>query len=201
MNGNAISSESTVIAPLGHLWDDGTVVKEPTESEEGEILYTCLRDETHTKTETIAKQTQEHTHVLEHDAGQAPTCGESGYMEYWWCRECGEVFADENGLESLGLQPDLTIPPTGEHQLQFDEGYEPDCLNGGVRPHWHCEVCGHDFADGDAGEDITGNTELDPDPTAHVLVPYENGKATFYCEICQRIFEEDENGNLIEYNP
>ena len=39
--------------PLGHDWDDGTVTKAPTETEEGEITYTCRRDPSHTMTEAI----------------------------------------------------------------------------------------------------------------------------------------------------
>ncbi|MBR7040847.1 MAG: Cna B-type domain-containing protein [Clostridia bacterium] len=40
-------------APLGHDWDGGVITKEPTGTEEGEVTYTCLRDPSHTKTETL----------------------------------------------------------------------------------------------------------------------------------------------------
>ncbi len=40
-------------APLGHDWDEGKVTKQPTETEEGELTYTCKRDPSHTKTEPI----------------------------------------------------------------------------------------------------------------------------------------------------
>ena len=46
----AALSETEAIAALGHLWDGGTVTKVPTETEEGEITYTCQRDPSHTKT-------------------------------------------------------------------------------------------------------------------------------------------------------
>ena len=38
---------------LGHLWDGGTVTKQPTETEEGEVTYTCQRDPKHTKTQKL----------------------------------------------------------------------------------------------------------------------------------------------------
>lgn len=38
---------------LGHLWDGGTVTKQPTETEEGEVTYTCQRDSSHTKTQKL----------------------------------------------------------------------------------------------------------------------------------------------------
>ncbi len=46
----AALSETEAIAALGHLWDGGKVTKVPTETEEGEITYTCQRDPSHTKT-------------------------------------------------------------------------------------------------------------------------------------------------------
>jgi hypothetical protein len=46
---------STMIPALGHDWDEGTVTKEPTYTEEGEMTYTCKNDPSHTKTEVIPK--------------------------------------------------------------------------------------------------------------------------------------------------
>ena len=39
--GEMSSFEAVVIVPLGHSWDDGVVIKEPTEEETGEKRYTC----------------------------------------------------------------------------------------------------------------------------------------------------------------
>ena len=39
--------------PLGHDWGEGVLTKAPTETEEGEITYTCWRDPSHTKTEAV----------------------------------------------------------------------------------------------------------------------------------------------------
>ena len=39
--------------PLGHDWDGGVITKQPTDTEEGEITYTCLRDPSHTRTEAL----------------------------------------------------------------------------------------------------------------------------------------------------
>ncbi len=38
---------------LGHDWDNGHITKDPTETEQGEREYTCLRDSNHKKYETI----------------------------------------------------------------------------------------------------------------------------------------------------
>jgi len=38
---------------LGHKWDNGVITKEPTCSAQGERLFTCQNDNSHTKTETV----------------------------------------------------------------------------------------------------------------------------------------------------
>lgn len=48
--------EERAIKMLGHKWDKGTITKKPTLTEEGEILYTCQNDPTHTKTEKLARK-------------------------------------------------------------------------------------------------------------------------------------------------
>lgn len=48
-----ITQESTVIAALGHAWDEGTVTTPATCTEPGVITYTCQNDPTHTTTEEI----------------------------------------------------------------------------------------------------------------------------------------------------
>ncbi|MBR7040576.1 MAG: Cna B-type domain-containing protein [Clostridia bacterium] len=46
-------SENGNDKPLGHDWDGGVITKQPTETDEGEIVYTCRRDPSHTKTEAL----------------------------------------------------------------------------------------------------------------------------------------------------
>ncbi|MGI5873790.1 MAG: leucine-rich repeat protein [Bacillota bacterium] len=48
-----IKKADTVVAALGHLWDDGAVTKEATEKEEGEMTFTCRNDASHVKKEVI----------------------------------------------------------------------------------------------------------------------------------------------------
>ena len=50
------NADKTVdLGPLGHDWDGGKVTKEPTVDAEGVRTYTCKRDPSHTKTESIPK--------------------------------------------------------------------------------------------------------------------------------------------------
>ena len=58
-------AEPEVIAKLGHDWDEGKVTKQPTLAENGEKLFTCKNDPSHTRTEPIAKL---------HDCDGGDTC-------------------------------------------------------------------------------------------------------------------------------
>ena len=39
--------------PLGHDWDEGVMTKAPTATQDGLRLFTCRRDPSHTRTETV----------------------------------------------------------------------------------------------------------------------------------------------------
>lgn len=101
---------SEPIEALGHKWDNGIVTKEATETEEGEKLYTCLNDSSHTKTEIIPKLT--HTHVLQKIASSAATCTEDGNKEYYVCSTCKNMYSDIYATESL-TDADVRIPAIG----------------------------------------------------------------------------------------
>ena len=53
--GTAAIEAPEVIPALGHDWDEGVVTKEATLAEEGEMLFTCKHDPSHTRTEVIPK--------------------------------------------------------------------------------------------------------------------------------------------------
>ncbi len=73
-----------------HAWDEGTVTKQPTESEEGERTYTCSCGAT--KTEPIEKLP--HTHVYDKQVAEekflcsAATC--QSVATYYYSCSCGE---------------------------------------------------------------------------------------------------------------
>lgn len=73
-------------APTNHTYGEGTVTKEPTCTEEGEMTYTCSCGESHT--EPIPK--------LSHDYAPTvtdPTCTEMGYTTHT-CTVCGDSYKD-----------------------------------------------------------------------------------------------------------
>ena len=71
---------------LGHTWDDGKVIKEATESEDGEMLYTCVVCGD-TMTQVIPSLEHEHSYYA---VVTTPTCTEGGYTTHT-CR-CGDSY-------------------------------------------------------------------------------------------------------------
>ena len=78
-----------------HVWDNGKVTKEPTETETGIKTYTCTRCG-ETKTETIPKLTHEHNYNA---VVTAPTCTEKGYTTHTCA--CGDSYVDTY-VDALG---------------------------------------------------------------------------------------------------
>ena len=78
-----------------HVWDNGKVTKEPTETETGIKTYTCTRCG-ETKTETIPKLTHEHSYKA---VVTAPTCTEKGYTTHTCA--CGDSYVDTY-VDALG---------------------------------------------------------------------------------------------------
>ena len=52
------------------------------------------------------------THNLQKVDYKAPTCTENGNIEYWFCKNCGKYFSDENGTNEITLE-DTILPATG----------------------------------------------------------------------------------------
>ncbi|MBO5564382.1 MAG: hypothetical protein J5935_02075 [Lachnospiraceae bacterium] len=83
------SVDQVYIPALGHLWDEGSITKQPTCEEFGIKTFVCERDNAHTKTEEIEK--------LPHTPGEPvtenkvrPTCEHPGYDEtITHCEVCG----------------------------------------------------------------------------------------------------------------
>ncbi len=74
-----------------HIWDEGTVTKEPTCTEEGIMTYTCTKA-TCGETKTVSIPSK--GHALEHYVRVEPTATSNGNIEYWYCDVCGKYFRD-----------------------------------------------------------------------------------------------------------
>ena len=183
-----------------HVWDNGKVTKEPTETETGIKTYTCtLCGET--KTETIPKLTHEHSYKA---VVTAPTCTEKGYTTHTCA--CGDSYVDTY-VDALGHAWDngkVTKEPTetetgvktftctrcGETRtevipaLSHEHSYKdvvtaPTCTEKGYTTHT-C-ACGDSYVDTytDALGHAWDNGKVTKEPTET-----ETGVKTFTCTRC-----------------
>jgi hypothetical protein len=119
-----------VILTSEHIWDSGEVTKKATCAEEGTKTYTCTLCGT-TKTETIAKDSNNHTGGTEVKDAVSATCGKAGYTGDTYCKGCGTK-----------IQTGTTIPATGKHTWNDGEvTKKATCIATGVKT-YTCTVCG-----------------------------------------------------------
>ena len=106
-----------------HVWDNGKVTKEPTETENGVKTFTCTRCG-ETKTETIPKLTHEHSYKA---VVTAPTCTEKGYTTHTCA--CGDSYVDSYVL------------PLGHDWGSGKVTKEPTATENGIKT-YICARCG-----------------------------------------------------------
>ncbi len=91
--------------PLGHNWDAGTIVVQPTCTEEGVKKFVCKRDSSHVK--TTAVPALGHNHL---PGATAPTCTAHGENVHT-CSRCSDsyIVANPNGGWSDWMERDTSI--------------------------------------------------------------------------------------------
>ena len=108
----------------------------------------------------------------EKHSGGTKSCAEKAV-----CETCGEVYG-----------------AFGAHELIHYEAVAADCETSGSVEHWHCVVCGKDFADADGGQELESVTIA---ASGHSLAYHERvaptysaeGRAEHYaCTICGALF-------------
>lgn len=195
------------IPALGHAWDSGVIIKNPTCCEEGVILYTCLRCG-----ETFVDKIPTVDHywlVLDH---AEPDCDSQGYTIYVCGYLCGEieiVYTDSLGhVWDEGVQTKAPthmeageilytctvcgdtrtedIPPLGDDHTYVEVYTEPDCYNDGYWT-YTCE-CGASYTKQDTGSKL----EHDYENVETVAPDCENpGIIESVCKLCGNHFEID----------
>ena len=183
-----------------HVWDNGKVTKEPTETETGIKTFTCTRCG-ETKTEVIPALSHEHSYKA---VVTAPTCTEKGYTTHT-C-SCGDSYVDTytNALGHAWDGGTVTKQPTvtetgirtytctrcGETKtetipkLTHEHSYKavvtaPTCTEKGYTTHT-C-ACGDSYVDTyvDALGHAWDNGKVTKEPTET-----ETGVKTFTCTRC-----------------
>ncbi|MCR4846154.1 MAG: hypothetical protein K5865_05385 [Eubacterium sp.] len=123
---NVITVKPEEVPALGHDYDDGTIVKAATCTEDGEKIYTCKRNNCNeTKTEII--KAKGHSEVA--IPAVEPTCTEAGNTEGKKCTVCNKITQETERVAPLGHD--------------WDDGKitkEPTCVNMGIKT-FTCSRC------------------------------------------------------------
>lgn len=82
-----------------------------------------------------------HTHDMQKFEAKAPTCTQPGTIEYYICRDCDKVYADEDGKECI-LLTDTYLQPLG-HEWESDFTIDiPATATTQGEKSIHCRRCG-----------------------------------------------------------
>ncbi len=213
-----VITEQEVIPATDHKWDEGTVSANPTCTDFGTMLYVCLNDNSHTKTEDIEKLPHSETVVK----GYPATCTEEGLTDGLKCSVCDLVITEqevipladhtketikgkpstctETGL-SDGLKCSVcdkilkaqNVLPLAQHKEQTIKGKAPTCTKEGLTDGIKCSVCGEILVEQEALP-LKDHTPVRVNEKApEVGVPGYTGDLV--CSVCGKLLE---NGEEIE---
>ena len=127
------------------------------------------------------------------------TCIDDGMKAHYYCSDCEKYF-DESKNEAT--ETALTIPATGVHTFgALIEETPATCIDGGMKAHYKCTVCGKYF---DADKNETTETALTiPATGVHTFgtlideapaTCIKGGmKAHYKCTVCGKYFDADKN--------
>ena len=127
-----------VIPALGHDWDDGSVTKAATCTEDGVMTFVCKHDASHTKTEVIAAK----GHSWGEWVVTTPATEQIEGVETRTCSVCGAT--ETRAIPVL----------THVHVLTKVEAKAPTCTEAGFEAYWQCEGCHKLFSDAEGKTEI-----------------------------------------------
>ena len=163
------------IEPLGHDWDEGVVTKEAGYLEDGEIVYTCRRDPSHTQTEVIPAKVQ--------DESAVPTL-----MSHLRNGNLPKI-PDTADAEPLKLEKDIEdteLPEDGSGAVLSVE------VSGGVPPYSYSWVCTHDIKGENVYEYVGGN-----EPECPIYMP-----GVYFCNITDSLEKDIVSSSVVYvYDP
>ncbi len=96
--GSKIADGQEIAATGIHTWDEGSVIKAPTCTEQGEKTASCLVCGTK-ETQELAALGHQHTEVRNQ---KAATCAASGYTGDTYCKDCGSKVAAGQTVAATG---------------------------------------------------------------------------------------------------
>ena len=144
-------------------------------------------------------------HTAVRTSAVEPTCTLGGNSEYWTCTVCGKHFSDQACTVETTLEA-CVIPATG-HAFQHVGAVAATCVSEGTVEHWHCTVCGKDYADSQGNNEILSTVVpmVAHDLEHHAAVAATcttDGVAEYWsCSECGRLFNDAGGHNMIAEPP
>ena len=152
-----------------HIWNDGEIIDEPTETETGTAKYTCIDcgEQQIREVDALGHMCVNHLTKIE---AEEPSCKEEGNDEYYTC-ECGKWYLDDRADTEILNHNEVTrekLAHTYSDNWEHNENY-----------HWkECVVCG--ATDISSKQNHTWNDgEIIDEPTET-----EKGIAKYTCTEC-----------------
>jgi len=132
---------------------------------------------------------------VEHVAAVNADCHRNGNIEYWYCAECEQVWADEARTQ-LTNRKNVIIP--AEYGLSYSAAVDPTCHKYGSAEYWYCPECDAVFADAE-GLHPTTRKQLAIRHTAELICVdrvepgchYTGNEEYWYCSECDAVFRDE----------
>ena len=157
--------EQETICSIGHNWDNGVVIKEPTCKETGVKRYTCLSCDS-----TFEEEIEKEDHIIEYISELPASCTVDGLTEGSRCSVCGEIIIHQTVItpafghswEDAEITKEATCQTEGRkvvkcsvcgeekeeviarlaHRIVIDPAVEATTTSTGLTAGTHCSVCG-----------------------------------------------------------
>ena len=142
-----LSREKKIVNALGHDWDEWTVQENATENANGKEIRSC-KHEGCTQSESRDIPMLTHVHKLVKNDSRDSTCKEEGTIEYWFCKECGKMFADEGGKSEINKE-DIIVSKLAHTPADLCKEKEiaPTCeTDGSYDEVIKCSKCGEEIS-------------------------------------------------------
>ena len=131
-----------------------------------------------------------------HFEAVAPGCHFNGNIEYWYCAECQQFWADE-ALTQITNSKNVVLPAVGGEVIHV-EAKDATCYEEGNIEHWYCETCEQVWAD-EALTQLTNHKNVIV-AAGHDVIHFEavepgchyNGNIEYwYCAECQQFWADE----------
>ena len=207
-------STGQIIEKTAHTWDEGTVTKKATCTENGIKMYTCIACRA-TRTEEIPSTGHQHTELR---YVKEATCAQVGYTGDTYCTDCGmrlvsgtfvpksahtwdegtvtkKATCTETGIRTYTCEicqatKTEIISATGKHEnTEVRNVKDPTCSQEGYTGDTYCKDCGTLLF---TGKSIPKTAHIwDAGKVTQNATCTQNGIKTFTCTVCESTRTEE----------